>query len=174
MAVGERVFGMKPAALFGPGAVKETEAGLDVALVIVEVFEFASEDDAEIQADAGPVNIAERETVDKAGAGEHKFAAVLELVSELYYKLSSVAAWDLGASSGVVFEPRLGVVFVAVFQDEYMIAPCENTQGSLSEVLAGAQFGSTVVEPALLNRPEPVKLDLFAECMVEEWDVSAG
>lgn len=177
-----------PAAEVGAGAVKEAEDGLGVVVAIGEVFELASEGETEF--DAEPVNTAEIEAGneaedkigDKAGAEvevvpEPKSVAELGLVvsgDETYHKLSSevVVAWNSGVSFGVVFEPKVG--FVAASEAEYMMAPCENTRGALSEALAGAQLGATVVEPELLDMPETVELDLFAEGMVGELDASAG
>lgn len=181
------VFGTGPAAEVGAGAVKEAEDGVGVVIAIGEVFEFASEDerDAEFDAEAEPVNIAEIEAGvedgDKAGAEvevvpEPKSFAELGLVvfgCETYHNLSSeVVAWNSGVSLGFVFEPRVGFVFAS--EAEYMMAPCENIQGTLTEVLIGAQFGATAVGPELLDKPETVELDLFAEGMVGELDASAG
>lgn len=54
-----------------------------------------------------------------------------------------------------------------------IMAPCEDNQGALSEVLAGAWLGATVEDPELLVKPDTVELDLFAEGMVGELDASA-
>lgn len=164
----------KSGCLFESGAVKGTVNGLHVALVIGELFEFVSEadGDAAFQADAGPVDIAESEAVDEAGVDVAAVAAVaLGLVVsgyEQHYTLSSetVVACDSQAS--------FGVVVVAVFENEGMMAPCEETQGLLSEVPAGTQLVPTVVEPELLYRPETGKLCLIADGTVEEMDVSVG
>lgn len=66
----------------------------------------------------------------------------------------------------VVFEPRVGFVFASE-------APCENIQGTLFDVPVEDQLETTVVEPELLDKPETVELDPFAEGMVGE-DASAG
>lgn len=184
--------------VFGPavevGAVKEAEDGRDVVVAIVEVFGLASESecDAEIDADAAPVNTAEIgaavETGDKSGdtAGaefevlpEPKFVAELDLVVsgyETYQKISSEFAvvWNSGVLLGVVFEPRVGFVFVDASEAECMMAPSGNIQDTLFVVLTGAHFGATVVEPELLDKAETGEPDLFAEGTVGELDVSAG
>lgn len=145
-----------------------------MVVAIGEVLELASE----AEGDAEPVNIAEIEAGDKAGA-EAEVVPVSKSVAELVvfgYKPPSevVVAWDFGVSLAVVFEPRVGFVFVAASVAEYMMAPYENIQGAPSEVQTGAQPGATVVEPELLDTPETVEFDLFAEGMVEELDASAG
>lgn len=179
MAVAGCVFGTGPAAEVGAEAVKEAEDGVGVVVAIGEVFEFASEDErsAEFDTEAEPVNIAEIEAEvedgDKAGAEvevvlEPKSFAELGLVVsgyEIYHNRSSeVVAWNSGVSLGFVFASEA----------EYMMAPCENIQGALSEVLIGAQLGATAVGPELLDKPETVELDLFAEGMVGLLDASAG
>lgn len=73
-----------------------------------------------------------------------------------------------------MFEPRVGFVFVAASEAEYMMAPSEDIRDALSEVLTGVQLGATVGEPALLHKPETVELDLFVEETVGESDASAG
>lgn len=176
------VFGTGPAAGGGVEAVKEAEDGLGVVVVIGEIFELASEAVGDAEFDAEPVNIAATEVVHKAGAEveaelEPKSVAELGLVASgyaTYYKLSSeiVVAWNSEVSFGVVFEPR--VVFAFASEAEERMAPCENTWGARPEVLAGAQLGATVVEPEVLNKPETVELDIFAEGMAGELDASAG
>lgn len=46
-------------------------------------------------------------------------------VAEPYHTLSSeaVVVWDPAASLGIVFESRVGFVFVAASEAEYMMAP---------------------------------------------------
>lgn len=171
------VFGTGPAAGSGVEAVKD---GHGVVVAIGEVFELASEAVGDAEFDAEPVNIADTEAVHKAGAEveaelEPKSVAELDLVASgyaTYYKLSSevVVAWNSEVSFGVVFEPRVGFASEA----EERMAPCENTWGAQLEVLAGAQLGATVVEPEVLDKPETVELDIFAEGMVGELDASAG
>lgn len=189
------MFGTGPAAEVGTGDVREAEVGLGVVVVTVEIFElaFEAEGGAEFDADAESGNIAENEagaesgaeSGDKTGAveagPEPKSAAELDLVvsvHDAYHKLSSevAVAWKSGVSQslGVVFEPRVGVAFVAASQTDHMMAPCENIQGALSEILTGTQLGATVVELELLDKPETVEPDLFAEGMVGELDASAG
>lgn len=163
MIVSGCVFGTGSAAEVEAGALKETEDGLGVVVLI---------GDAEFDADAEPVNIAELEAGDKAGAefepvSEPKVVVELGLVVsgyETYHKLSPeiVVAWNSGVLLGAVFEA------------EYMMAPCENIRGAPSEVPFGVQLGATAVEPELLDKPETVKLELFAEGMVGELDASAG
>ncbi len=194
MSVSGCVFGTGPAAEDGAEAVKEAEDRFGVVVVIGEVFELAFESEAEF--DAEPVNTAEIEVGDeaedkvgdkagnKAGAeveavpGPMSVAELGLVVSgyETSHELSSevVVAWNSAVSFGVVFEPKVGSVFAAASEAEYMMAPCENTQGDLSEALAGAQLGATVVQPELLDMPETVELDLLAEGMVGGLDVSAG
>lgn len=71
-----------------------------------------------------------------------------------------------------MFEPRVGFVFA--FEAEYMMAPCENSLWAQPEVLAGDQLGATAAESDLLDKPELVELDPFAEGIVGELDASAG
>lgn len=180
MAASGCVFGTGSASEVGSGPVKEAEDGLGVVVLTGGVFELesAGEGDAEFDADAELVDTAEIEAAHKAGAdfeavSDPKSVVELGLVVpgyETYHKLSSefAVAWNSGVLLGVVFEPRVGFVFVAASEAEYMMAPCENIQGALSEVLAGALLGATVVEPELLDTPETVELDLFAEGMVGE------
>lgn len=180
MAVSGFVFGTGPAAEVGAEAVKEAEDGLGVVVASREVFELEAEGEAEFDADVEPVSIAGIEAGDKAGAEievvpEPKSVAELVLVVS-GHKLSSEAAvaWNSGVSLGVVLEPRVGLVSVAASEAADMMAPCENIQGALSEVLPGVQLGATEGESELLDKPETVQLDLFAEGMVGELDVSAG
>lgn len=71
-----------------------------------------------------------------------------------------------------MFEPRVGLVFVAASEAEYMMAPSEDIRDALSEVLTGVQLGAMMGE--LLHRLETVELDLFVEGTVGELNASAG
>lgn len=66
----------------------------------------------------------------------------------------------------VVFEPRVEFVFASE-------APHEDIQGILFDVPLEDQLETTGVEPELLDKPETVELDPFAEGLVGV-DASAG
>lgn len=163
------VFGSEPAA----GAVNDAEDGLVLVAVIGEVFGLASEaeDEADFVADTELVNIAE--TGDKAAA-EAEAVPESKFVAEYGFVVSAYET-DRNLSSGVaVAWNSFGVVFLSASEAEYIMAPCKNTRGTPSEALAGAQIGATAVASELLDKPEIVELELFAEGMVGELDVSAG
>lgn len=76
---------------------------------------------------------------------------------------SGVVVGDSGASFEP--EPRIELVFEA----EYMMAPRVGTHGDRY----GAPAGSTVVQPGLLDKVDPVELETFVEDMVGDQDASA-
>lgn len=161
MVVPECVFGIGPAEV---GAVKDAEDGLGAVAVTGEVSEVAPEPGGELAciAEAG-------DTVGTVVVGVPEPKSVAELglvVSELYCKRPSgvVVAWDCGASFGVVFESRVGYGLEAAFEVDHTMAPCENTHGAQSEVLAGP----TVAQHDLLYTPENVEFGLVAVGMVGE------
>lgn len=161
------VFGIGPAEV---GAVKDAEDGLGVVAVTGEVSEVAPEAGGELACIAEAGDTAGTVAVD---VPESKSVAELGLVvSELYCKRPSgvVVAWDSGASFGVVFESRVEFGLEAAFEADYTMAPCENTHGAQSEVLAGP----TVAQPELLDKPENVEFGLVAVGTLGEWVVCAG
>lgn len=141
-------------------------------VVTGEKLEFASEAEGAAEPVDTAVTQAGDEVEDAVVAPESKSVAAPGLVvSELHCKVSSVGvAWDSEASFGTVSEPRVGFVFETAFEAEHMVVPCENTPGGQPEALAGP----TVAEAELVDKPETVELDPFAEGMTEEWDASGG
>lgn len=131
---------------------------------------FETEGDVGFEVDVEPVNIAVTEPGERAVPAP-KLADELGLVVsgyEPYYTLlSEIAAWDSGASLGVVFEPRAGLV--AAFETEYVMVPREHTQTDLSEALPGVLLGPTVTENERVEKSETVELEIFAEDMTGEW-----
>lgn len=132
--------------------------------------------DAELGTDAEPVNIAEAGVV---VVPESKIVAEPGPVVSAYApdcKFSSeaaVVAWGCGASFGIAVEPMAGFVPGAASEIERMVTLCEDTQGALDVVLAGAQLGP-IVESDLLDNPELVELDLYVEGRLEDGGAFAG
>lgn len=146
-----------------------------VVTVVVGASEAAgsaseAEDDAEL------VDSAEAEAEDKAGAAseamtEPKSAAGPGFAEPAYETSSEAAgAWKSGVSPGAVMEPRAGPVAASEAEDKTV--SCE--EGDLTEGRDGDQLEATLMEQGLLNKPETVAIDPFAEGTVEAVGASAG